>query len=80
MEKNNKIEIYSTPECHYCKEAKKYFTDKKIEYKEYNVVTDKEKRQDLTDKYKVQGVPLILIDGKPIYGWNKEKVEEELAK
>ena len=33
----NSVVIYSTPTCHYCNVAKKYFQDNDIEYTEHNV-------------------------------------------
>lgn len=34
------VEIYSTSTCHFCREAKEFFVEKKIEFVEYDVAND----------------------------------------
>ena len=63
------VTIYSTSTCPYCKMAKEYFSDNRIDYKDYDVATNGEKAQEMIDKSGQMGVPVILIkNGK------KEKV------
>ena len=38
MEQHKTVTIYSTPECHFCKQAKAFFDEHKIAYTDYNVV------------------------------------------
>jgi glutaredoxin len=40
-----KVEIYSTPVCHYCGLAKEFFKEHNIAYTEYDVASDAEKRK-----------------------------------
>lgn len=75
----NKVEIYSTPTCFYCKSAKDYFKQNNIAYMEYNVASDMVKRQEMLDKTHQFGVPVIIIDGKIIVGFNKPKINELLG-
>lgn len=77
-----KVEIFSTPSCHYCHMAKDWFTANKIEYVDYDVTTDKERRQELID-LGAMGVPLIRItdlnkNDEPIIlnGFEEEKLAE----
>jgi glutaredoxin len=42
-----KIKIYTTATCMYCKMAKEFFHEKGVEYEEYNVGTDVEKRKEI---------------------------------
>ncbi|MEX1063963.1 MAG: Uxx-star family glutaredoxin-like (seleno)protein [Candidatus Paceibacterota bacterium] len=80
MEKiNKKVEIYTTPTCAYCKMAKEYFKQKEIEYTEYDVAKDTAKRQEMVDKTQQFGVPVILIDGKVVIGFDKAKINELLG-
>ena len=55
-----KVEIFSTPSCHYCHMAKDWMTQNKIEYVDYDVTADKDRRQELID-LGAMGVPLIRI-------------------
>ena len=71
--------IYSTPTCHFCTLAKEFFKEKGIEYTEYNVLTDLEKRQEMVDKSGQMGVPVIDIDGEISVGFDEETVSELLG-
>ena len=42
---SKKVEIYTTPACHFCHAAKEYFGEKNIEFTDYNVATDMEKEK-----------------------------------
>ena len=53
--------VYSTPTCHFCHMAKEYFTEHGINYTDYNVGQDIEKRQEMVEKSGQIGVPVIRI-------------------
>lgn len=73
------VKIYTTPTCHYCKMAKEYFQSKSIQYEEYNVMTDLEKRQEMISKTGQMGVPVIDIGGKIVIGFDRPKINEYLG-
>jgi len=75
-----KIEIYSTPTCHFCHLAKDYFNANKIEYTDYNVATDIEKRKEMLNKSGQMGVPVIVIDDKDIViGFDQSRLKSLLG-
>ena len=74
-----KVEIYSTPTCHYCHMAKDFFKENNIPYTEYDVASDREKRKEMVEKTSQMGVPVIVIDGAWVVGFNKTKVAKELG-
>lgn len=74
-----KVVIYSTPTCIYCNMAKDFFKQKNIEYTEYDLSTDVEKRDEMIKKTGQMAVPVIEIDGEIMIGFNKEKLEEVLG-
>ena len=76
---NKNVTIYSTPTCHFCQLAKEFFKEKGIEYTEYNVLTDLEKRQEMVDKSGQLGVPVIAIDGKLVVGFDQTEVSSLLG-
>lgn len=52
--------------------AKDFFTENGVEYKDYNVGTDPEKRAEMLEKSGQMGVPVIVINDKDlIIGFNK---------
>ncbi|MGD0977085.1 MAG: glutaredoxin domain-containing protein [Minisyncoccia bacterium] len=79
MTKNKKVEIYSTPFCAYCNLAKEYFKKNNIIYHEYDVAADIKKRQEMLDRTRQFGVPVIVIDGQIVIGFDKPKINELLG-
>jgi glutaredoxin 3 len=69
-----KVEIYTSNTCTYCHQAKEYFQENNIEYTEHNVSTDIESRKALMKKG-IMSVPLIVIDGEDIVGFDEEKIK-----
>jgi len=74
----SKVTIYTTPSCVYCKMAKQYFADNKVEYEEKNVVTDIEAREAMVQKSGQMGVPVVEIDGEIIVGFDQARLKEVL--
>ena len=74
-----KVVIYSTPTCHFCQAAKKFFAENNVEYTEYNVAEDAEKRQEMLEKTGQMGVPVIYIDEEMIVGFDEGKVKDLLG-
>lgn len=59
--------------------AKEYFTKHNIQYTDYNVASDKEKRQEMLDKTGQLGVPVITIGDDIIIGFDKPAIDEALG-
>ncbi len=78
MEK--KVVIYSTPTCTYCLMLKDYLNEKAVQFEEYDVAADTEKREEMMAVTGGQmGVPVTTIDGEVVVGFDKDKLEELLA-
>ncbi len=75
----NNVEIYTTPSCPYCHMAKEYFKSKNIAYQEYDVAKDIQKREEMLKLVGQIAVPIIVINGQAILGFNKAKVNELLG-
>lgn len=76
---NNKIEIYTTPTCHYCHMTKEYFKSKNLAYTEFDVLKDVKKREEMIRETGAMGVPVIKINGQIVVGFNKSKINELLG-
>ena len=79
MSDTKKIEIFSTPTCHFCNLAKEWFAEKKVEYVEYNVASDLDKRKEMVEMTGQLGVPVIKIGDDVLIGFNPNKMAEILA-
>lgn len=75
MSKN--VVIYTSNTCGYCHMAKEYFNEKGVSYEEKNVSEDAEARKELM-KQGYMSVPIILIDGETIVGFDKQRIDELL--
>lgn len=73
------VKIYSTPTCHFCHMAKEFFDENGVKYTDYNVLTDLEKRQEMFDKTGQMGVPVIMIDGQVVVGFDQTQVSSLLG-
>lgn len=73
------VTIYSTPTCHFCHMAKDYFDEKGVKYKDYNVMEDLEKRQEMVEKTGQMGVPVIVIGDEIIIGFDQPRINSLLG-
>ena len=73
-----KVTIYSTPTCHFCSMAKEYFMANNIEFQEFDVANDAEKRKEMMEKSGQLGVPVILIDQEVVIGFNRPRLAKLL--
>lgn len=76
---NNSIVIYSTPTCHFCHQAKEYFTSKGWEFTDVNVAGDIDKQKELVAKSGQFGVPVIIIKDKIIVGFDRAKIDQLMS-
>lgn len=73
------VSIYTTETCGYCKMAKEFFQKNNVQYQEFNVGTDLEKRKEMIEKSGQMGVPVIMVGDDIIVGFNKPKLETLLS-
>ena len=73
------VTIYTTPTCHFCNEAKEFFKENNVEYTSNDVSKDLAKRQEMIQLTGQLGVPVIVIDGKVIVGFDQSEVSKELG-
>jgi glutaredoxin len=59
--------------------AKDFFKEKGVEFEDFDVSSNLEKRKEMLDKSGQMGVPVILIDNKIIIGFNKPKIVDLLG-
>ena len=75
MSKN--VVVYTSNSWPHCVTAKEFLREKGFEYEEKNVSTDMEARKELMEMG-FMGVPIILVDGETVEGFNKGKLEKLL--
>lgn len=73
-----KVIMFTTPTCSYCTTAKRYLREKQIKFKEVDVSKDHKAAQDMQRRAGTTGVPVILINNRPIVGFDKPKINKML--
>ena len=65
-----KIEIFSAPDCGYCRRAKKLLDAKGLAYQELDIAAEPAHREDLQRRLpRSKAIPQIFIDGAHIGGY-----------
>jgi glutaredoxin len=69
------VTIYTTPHCHWCKVAKRYFAEKNIDFVEVDVATSGRARREMVLMTGQQAVPVIRVGGHAMVGWDVREFE-----
>jgi glutaredoxin-like YruB-family protein len=75
----DKVIVYTTPTCVFCKNVKGYLEDKGIAYESIDVLADADKAQEMIDKSGQMGVPVTDYKGTIIVGFDKAKLDAATA-
>ena len=71
----SKVTVYSTPTCHFCHMAKDFFKEKGVEFEDFDVSKDLDKRKEMLEKSGQMGVPVIIVDNKDVVvGFNRPQL------
>lgn len=76
--KQPKVIMFSTPTCSFCNTAKRYFRENKIRFKDIDVSRDQKAALDMRRRTGQAGVPVILINNRPIIGFDKPQINRLL--
>lgn len=78
MERQKKVIVFSTKTCSWCRKLKDYLRQNQIRYKDIDVGKDSNAARDMMRKSGQQGVPQMWIDGRPVVGFDKSKIDRML--
>ena len=74
-----KVTIYTTATCPYCKQVKKFLDENNIDYENVDVGKDRDRAKEMVDKSGQMGVPVVDIDGEIIVGFDKPAIKKALG-
>lgn len=63
-------DLYTWRFCPFCVNARKLLDEKGIEYQEYRIDNDEDKKRDLLEETGQDTVPYVFLDGKFIGGYD----------
>lgn len=75
-----KVVLFSTSTCSWCRRAKRYFKEHGVPFKEINIERDQQAARDIVRKTGQTGVPVIKIGSSWIVGFDRERIDKELAR
>jgi len=67
----NRVTVYTTEPCGFCRTAKALLAARKIPYEEINLAKDPSGRSKLAELTGMMTFPQVVIDGKPIGGYQE---------
>ena len=73
-----KVKIFTTSACIWCKKTKEWFKEHKVKYEEHDVSVDDKAREEMIEKSEQMGVPVVLIDGQVIVGFDEQALKKAL--
>jgi len=74
------VKVYSSPTCGYCTMAKRFLAERGIGFTEYDVSADRKAAEDIVRLTGQTGVPVIVVDGETVVGFDRPRLEKLLAK
>jgi glutaredoxin-like YruB-family protein len=70
--------VYSTATCPYCIRLKEYLKQKNIDFQDFDVSQDKASLEEMVKLTGQMGVPVVVVDGKVVIGFDKAKIDSLL--
>lgn len=74
------VTMYSTPQCTFCKQAKRWLKEQRIGFRDYDVSKDLRRADEMLKKSGQTGVPVIDVHGTVIVGFDRDKIERALRR
>lgn len=73
------IKVYSTPTCGYCHQAKAFLKERGIQFTDVDVSRDRAAAREVVELTGQMGVPVIVVDGEVIIGFDRSRLEMLIA-
>ena len=71
--------VYTTPTCGYCYQVKSYLGQRNIPFVERDVSRDGQAAREMVQLSGQQGVPVVLVDGQMVLGFDRPRIDQFLA-
>lgn len=78
MNSQSRVVVFTTQTCTWCSAVKQHLKKHQIKFKEIDINKDPSGAQDMIKRTGQMGVPVILINNKPIIGFNKVEINKLL--
>ena len=76
---DNKVAVYTQPNCPPCKVVKEFLRHHNIEFEEFDVSKDKDARHRLINKYNSYSTPTVVVGENIVAGFDLPALEKLLG-
>lgn len=77
--RTHRVLVFTTPTCPWCTRAKAYLRERQVPFREIDVAGDPAAARDLVRRTGQMGVPVVEIDGRPIVGFDRARIDQLLG-
>ena len=77
--RRHRVLVFTTPTCPWRGRAKAYLRERSVPFREVDVSGDSAAARDLVRRTGQMGVPVIEIDGRPIVGFDRTRIDQLLG-
>lgn len=70
------VNIYTSPTCGYCAQTKRFLNERGVKFTEYDVTRDRSAAEEMVRRTGQRAVPVIIVDGEVIVGFNRPRLEQ----
>ena len=74
-----RVLVFTTQTCPWCVRVKQYLREQQVAFHEVDVSRNASAARDLVRKTGQTGVPVVEIDGKPVVGFDRGKIDRLLG-
>lgn len=78
MKTQPSVILFTTPTCSWCRTVKQYLRKHEIRFKEVDISRDERAARDMVRRSGQQGVPVTMINNRPVVGFNKNEINRLL--
>ncbi len=75
----SEVVVYTMPTCGYCHQAKQYLAQRGVSFTEHDVAADPRAADEMVRLSGQRGVPVIVIDGQVVVGFDRPRLDQLLA-
>jgi glutaredoxin 3 len=73
------VKVYTTPTCGFCHQVKAYLHQRGVAFTEHDVSREPQRAAEMVQLSGQRGVPVVLVDGKVVVGFNRPLIDQLLA-
>ncbi len=73
------VKVYGTSTCPMCQRVKSFLKEKGVEFENIDLAIDRERIQEMKDLSGQSGVPVTVVDGEVVVGFDRPRLEKALG-